>query len=427
MKTTREVWGRLLAGGLASGLVWWGWIHDPMVRGADDQGDAPALGAAFSGQATGVDVTDAHRPGSNDVLIADTGPLPATGGRLAVSVGATNVQNGSLQLESADARTEGRGLQVRSGATATGLSLSFVTAAGASHTITAAVIRVEAMVRRQEEMDDQPPLGDLPGRLPASRLGRRPPWTLPPFRGGRPGFHPPGAGNPMIPGWRPGGLPLPAPGTNGVVATAWTRLEGLAIDGQPVTVTGEINQTLTNTDWHLVINEQTVNQTNNQTTIDVVGLHLVLDGGLDARLGELSAGLQLGAPAPPPPEFDSVLGAGWITNTPSSDKGTFALHAGIQQGHVWGWLDYADEHTGMAVRSTTVSAYTVSTNGTRQITFTVGSGSPTTSATVNVLDDDNSPTNSDSFAISLSSGYQAGGALGGGTIELAAPRPRSEP
>ena len=57
-----------------------------------------------------------------------------------------------------------------------------------------------------------------------------------------------------------------------------SSLDGLTVDGQLVTVTGEANQTITFPDGYLVINEQAGSSSRHFGTLTVNALHLLVDG-----------------------------------------------------------------------------------------------------------------------------------------------------
>ncbi|MBI4659701.1 MAG: hypothetical protein HY735_12745 [Verrucomicrobia bacterium] len=152
-----------------------------------------------------------------------------------------------------------------------------------------------------------------------------------------------------------------------------------------------------------------------------------------AKIGVLTLGLvaattwiQSGPPVePPPPECDDfVTGGGWITGTPSGQNGNFGVHGGIQNGELWGHLNYVDHATGMHVVSTAVTGYFVMVGDPlcRVIDFEVTiDGVPGTAEVI--VCDHGEPGRLDSFTIFLSNGYEAGGDLGetmdgGGNIQL---------
>lgn len=118
---------------------------------------------------------------------------------------------------------------------------------------------------------------------------------------------------------------------------------------------------------------------------------------------------------------DFLTGGGWII-TPSGARANFAVAGGIKNGAFWGHLLYLDHGTGMKVKGTGVTAYTVgATPTTRHIEGTddIG-GSPGTYA-VDAADNGEPGRGIDTFYLNLSNGYQAGGYLAGGNIQLHQP------
>ncbi|MDB6055096.1 MAG: hypothetical protein JWN25_2619 [Verrucomicrobiales bacterium] len=127
---------------------------------------------------------------------------------------------------------------------------------------------------------------------------------------------------------------------------------------------------------------------------------------------------------------DFVTGGGWILGTPSGAKGNFGVHGGIKNGSYWGGLNYIDHGTGMHIKSTGVTGYSVVDQNTRMIAFNVTiDGAPGT-ALVQVTDN-GEPGRNDLFSIRLSNGYNAGGDLGGshkggGNIQLHKPHCKND-
>ena len=111
-----------------------------------------------------------------------------------------------------------------------------------------------------------------------------------------------------------------------------------------------------------------------------------------------------------------MTGGGWIT-TPSSAKGNFGVGGGIRQGAFWGHLEYHDHGSGMNVHGTGVTAYTVTGPNSRHIEGNADVNGQSLTYMVDVADN-GEPGRSDTFAITLSNGYSAGGTLSGGNIQL---------
>jgi hypothetical protein len=123
-------------------------------------------------------------------------------------------------------------------------------------------------------------------------------------------------------------------------------------------------------------------------------------------------------PTPPPKPKnckDFVTGGGWI-----NDKATFGVSGGIKNDKPWGQLSFND-HNGVKVKSTKVTAYTYINPVTRKIEGIArvnGKGSYT--YTVIVADNGEPGRTRDTFSLVLSNGYtySASGILKGGNIQL---------
>ena len=119
---------------------------------------------------------------------------------------------------------------------------------------------------------------------------------------------------------------------------------------------------------------------------------------------------------------DFVTGGGWIVR-PNNARANFGVHGGIKNGEFWGGLNYLDHGTGLHVKSTGVTGYTVVSANRRRINYNVSiDGVPGGTAVVEVQDD-GEPGRDDWFQIQLSNGYFASGDLGGpnpggGNIQL---------
>lgn len=118
---------------------------------------------------------------------------------------------------------------------------------------------------------------------------------------------------------------------------------------------------------------------------------------------------------PPRPCSDFITGGGWI-----NDKATFGVSGGIKNDKPWGQLSFND-HNGVKVKSTKVTAYTVIDPVTRKIEGIArvnGKGSYT--YTVIVADNGEPGRTRDTFSLVLSNGYSysTSGILKGGNIQL---------
>ena len=116
---------------------------------------------------------------------------------------------------------------------------------------------------------------------------------------------------------------------------------------------------------------------------------------------------------------DFVTGGGWIVGTPTGARANFGLKGGVDvNGAFFGNLNYVDHATNMHVKSDTITNYVIVDATTRTIEGTATiDGVPGFTFSVTVSDA-GEPGSSDTFEITLSSGYSASGTLQGGNIQL---------
>src|SRR6267378_8010073 len=120
----------------------------------------------------------------------------------------------------------------------------------------------------------------------------------------------------------------------------------LTINSQTVVVSGDPNQTITLPNVSVVINEQ---RRDGAGDITVNALHVVVPGVADVVVS--SAHADIGCPI-----------------APSQAKGNFGVAGGIKNGGLWGHLTYQDHGSnGPKVKSTGVTAYTVTDETSRHI------------------------------------------------------------
>jgi hypothetical protein len=140
-----------------------------------------------------------------------------------------------------------------------------------------------------------------------------------------------------------------------------------------------------------------------------------LNGAVTMIDNTISAcGSSTGVPVPPSkPCGNFVTGGGWI-----NDKATFGVSGGIKGNKFWGQLSYNDHANGVKVKSSSVTAYIVIDDVTRQIEGVASiNGSGSFNYKVIVVDN-GEPGRDDSFSIELSNGYNASGKLSGGNIQI---------
>ena len=168
--------------------------------------------------------------------------------------------------------------------------------------------------------------------------------------------------------------------------------------------------------------------------VNVSGRMLALNGEVTMISDTISA--CAGTEPPPPPCKDWVTGGGWIDG--GSDcrghrrggdygkhhrrgdgygKVTFGVSGGIKNGQFWGQLSFND-HDGVRVKGTEVTAYLIVDAVTRQIEgIAKVNGGDSFTYKVVVVDNGEFARN-DSFSLELSNGYSASGTLRGGNIQL---------
>ena len=220
-------------------------------------------------------------------------------------------------------------------------------------------------------------------------------------------------------------------GSNGLVLTASSQVQGLAINGVPVLVTGETNQVLAIPGGSLVLNAQLTSTNCNGNTkkgeITLAAAFLMFTNGLQVTIARAEADVKCGSPIPRAMRAcDKVTGGGFVHTTAVSTNvvetnivchASFAVSGGNKHGQLVGRLNYIDHGMGTHVTSTAVTGFTVVDAVARAIGFNVLiDGVPGTARVL--VADNGEPGRNDVFDITLSTGYHAGGTLGGGNIQL---------
>jgi hypothetical protein len=327
----------------------------------------------FSGQAY---VVQATVPPLSPITVADTGPLPPTGGAQEaslldvppLSLGSVGALNGA---DVAHATTVGQGNASRSEASVADLSL---TAAG--NTISADFLMSGATAQCN-------------------------------------------AGRPSVSGR--------------------SELANLAINGQSIAISGATNQMiqLPLNAGSVVINEQSSSVSGQSGGMDVNALHVVVNntapGGAplaDVIISHVHADITCPASPPPPPpcgatSTDFVTGGGWIVSPSDPNaKANFAVAGGIKNGSFWGHLIYIDHGNRLRVKGTAVTDYQLypafGPNG-RQ---TLGSADVSGTAEAyeaDVADNGEPGRGVDRFQLLLNGAKVASDFLAGGNIQLHKP------
>ena len=318
----------------------------------------------YGGQATAVNLTN-HQDGSV-LILGDAGPLPRCGGSIDRTLGATNVDD-FLSLDSAHVAVSGVGCVSTAEAQVQNFFLTCVSTNGVTNTLSFSNATAQARAECT---------------------------------------------------------------TNGLVLSASSSVEGLQIDGTNVVVTGATNQVITLDGGSIVVNAQMSSQSTNSQKgeVTVAAVFLMLGDWVDGSIGYAKASVKCGSKVPSP-TCDKVTGSGFImsTNMTSTNmmstnsvaatnkcpsKAAFVVLGGVRRGIHWGYLLYFDRGTGLCVRSTAVTNYTSLDSVTRQIDYEVLIDDVPGTARV-IVTDNGEPGRNDQFDITLSTGYHAGGDLGG--------------
>jgi hypothetical protein len=215
-------------------------------------------------------------------------------------------------------------------------------------------------------------------------------------------------------------------GSNGLVLTTSSAVSGLTIDGLPVAVTGEANQVISLPGGNIVLNAQLTSTNGQRGETTVAAIFLMLTNGLQGAIAYAEADIRCGSRIVV--ACDKITGGGFIhttvvdTNVISTNglpgaHASFGVSAGIKRGQFVGQLNYIDHGTGMHVKSTGVTGFTAVDLVTRAVDFNVLIDGVEGTARV-LLADNGEPGRNDIFDITLSTGYHAGGTLGGGNIQL---------
>lgn len=208
---------------------------------------------------------------------------------------------------------------------------------------------------------------------------------------------------------------------NGATTTGSSELVNLVVDGNAFTVGTEPNQRIVLPDGTtIIINEQTASSDGKYAETTVNALHVIVANPLggaplaDVIIASSHADIRCGNTNCNGKDF--ITGGGWIL-TPTQARGTFGVAGGIKNKGFWGHLTYIDHGTNMKVKGTSVTGYTITGPTSRRITGTAEINGVPGTYTVDVSDN-GEPGRADTFMITLSDGYTAGGTLQGGNIQL---------
>ena len=153
----------------------------------------------------------------------------------------------------------------------------------------------------------------------------------------------------------------------GPAVTGSSQLTNLVINGQPITVTGAANQTVTLPNGTAVINEQISSIVGSSAELTVSALHVTTTDSItqqqlaDVFLAIADAKIDCSGGNPPNAQFST--GGGRVTGL--AGLATFGFVAGTQNNAMQGHLVYKDNDTTFpfSVQGTVITAVTVGCDG----------------------------------------------------------------
>src|SRR5213076_1374533 len=200
-----------------------------------------------------------------------------------------------------------------------------------------------------------------------------------------------------------------------------SELVNLVINGQPITVTGAANQTVTLSNGSVVINEQmpTVGGTSGELIVNALHVltHDTITGQPIADVALGNADAKIDCAAGWSPGEDWVSGAGWIPGN-AGDKATFGFVAGPGGQPTRGHLTLKDQSTGQTIHGTVITSFTECVSGQSEFDGTDTNNNP---FAVQAADNGDPGAGRDNFTISGSDqngvSYSNSGLVGGGNIQ----------
>ena len=198
-----------------------------------------------------------------------------------------------------------------------------------------------------------------------------------------------------------------------------SQVVNLVINGQPIVVTGNPNQTITLANGTVIVNEQSSSVAGTTATLTITALHVTTTDPLtgqqlaDVLLSTVNA--QIDCLGGGPNTATSTTGGGWIVV--GSGKATFGFAADVPSGTQSGHLEYHDHAAPLTVHSTTITSITTTGCTTTMIGVADVSPGPTPQQYQLDVTDGGEPGTLDSFRIQVGP-YMASGNLMGGNIEV---------
>lgn len=204
-----------------------------------------------------------------------------------------------------------------------------------------------------------------------------------------------------------------------------SSIASLFVNGAGIAITGAPNQeNVSFQGLRIIINEQISSVDGECAEITVNALRIIQKSALGLTVANVvisSAHADIccgGSPGGHGQVQDFITGGGFITGTPSGAKGNFGVAGGIKNGAFWGHLNYIDHGNGMHVKHETITGYDVTGPTERRITGTCRIDGQSGFTFSVFVADNGEPGTGDTFNLFLSTGYSAGGFLGGGNIQL---------
>jgi hypothetical protein len=201
-------------------------------------------------------------------------------------------------------------------------------------------------------------------------------------------------------------------------ANGSSTITDLVINGQPITISGQPNQTIDLGLVQVVINEQIKSVSGRNASMTVNAIHVTVLDILGAPLADViishaeasitcvkrggGGGGGGGGGCGCADVGDFVTGSGQL-NAPG--KPDFGVSGGLKNGNLYGHLNFND-HNGTRLTNTTITDYDVTGTNSRQLKGTGKVNGQNVTFTLDVTD--NGAGHRDKFRLQLSNGYDTG-------------------
>jgi hypothetical protein len=201
---------------------------------------------------------------------------------------------------------------------------------------------------------------------------------------------------------------------------AESNIAVLVVNGQPIAVTGDVNQQVPLVDalgvrlGTIVINEQIKDASGGDGEVTVSALRIsITSADTDVVIARAHADIHCGQQFCPQ-DKDFVTGGGFI-NDP---KRNFAIAGGIKHGAFWGHLLYINHGTRMKVKGTGVTKYDVTGETTRHIEGTCEANGQDCTYQADVTDAGEPGAGKDFLRLTLNNDKHVEAFLSGGNLQL---------